>query len=186
MDVQGTGTRDQILSSFMLNINNMFIMSPNWQSQYSLDIRQDDSLLSETTTDDNADALKYTLKTTQYYFLSKNKKTAFTGGLGYILNDATGENKAYNRIDLSLGYMSYLKNWDTSYNLNLTTYKLSYDGANSRDEENYSLTMTFNKPIKDWFIASSNLNYTTNDSTAESYNYSKYTIMFNAIFNYSF
>lgn len=186
MDVQGSGTRDQILSSFMLNINNMFIMSPIWQSQYSLDIRQDDSLLSATTTEDNADALKYSLKTTQYYFLSKNKKTAVTGGLGYILNDATGENKAYNRIDLSLGYMSYFKDWDTSYNVNLTTYNLTYDGANSRDEKNYSLTMTFNKPIKDWFIASSNFNYTKNDSTVESYNYTKYTIMFNAIFNYSF
>lgn len=186
MDVQSTGTRSQILGSMTLNINNTFIMSNKWQAQYILDVRQDDSLLSETSSDDNADALKYSIKTNQYYFLSKNKKTAYSGGLGYTVNDATGENKAYNRIDLSIGYMSYYKKWDTSYNVNLNTYSLNYDGSDSREETNYALTFTFNKPIKDWFIGSTNLNYTKNDSSSESYTYSKYTIMFNAIFNYSF
>lgn len=186
MDVQSTGTRDQILGSFLLNINNTFIINNNWQSQYILDIRQDDSFLTEDTTDNNADALKYSLKTNQYYFLDKSKRTAVTANLGYTTNDAVGKNKAYNRIDLTLGYMSYINSLKTSYNINLNTYILNYDGANNREEKSYSLSTSFNRPINDWFIASTNLNYTKNESNLDAYAYQKYTIMINAIFNYSF
>lgn len=174
-----------ILSSPMLGTDFTLIQSPKWFSSYSLEVRSDDSRLATTSADEDADALKYTLKTSQSYFLDDSKKKVIIGGLGLVLNDAKGKNKKYLRYQGNVTYVAPMK-WDALWNLSLSVYQLNYgDSTTDRKDFNVTLGTGMQKPIKDWLVWGVMASYTDNSSNVETNDYSKYTIMTTATFNYS-
>ncbi|MBT4762242.1 MAG: hypothetical protein HOO06_11130 [Bdellovibrionaceae bacterium] len=187
MDAEDTGTRSAILNTIILNSSTTFIMKDNWFAAYTLDVRQDDSLLEVTDTDDDSDSLKITLSTSQSYFLDKNKKTAVISNFGYVLNNSTGKNKKYNRIDYGVTYMAPMEKWKATWTAGLSGYSMTYtEITDSRKDNNLKLALTLSKPIKEWVTGTLTADYASNTSTVSTNTYSKYTVMAIASFNQAF
>lgn len=183
MDPNGTGTKSQIMRSIYVTFDNMFVMKPNHIAIYSLDVRNDDFNLADSTGDNDYDAMRYTLKTTQMVFLDKSKKEAVVGNLGFGLNDAKGKNKDYQRIEFGATYLRPMK-WGYSWTFGLSAFNLSYNNSDDgRKDFNVTLSTGIDKPIRDWVSWNVTAAYTKNDSSEEStYEYSKWLIMTSATF----
>lgn len=172
-------------ASTVLSNDFTLINSQKWFSTYSFEARIDDSRLAVTSADENADAMKYTLKTNQTLLLDDSKKKVLVGGLGIVYNDSKGKNKQYLRYQGSVTYVAPTK-WDAAWNVNLSVYQLDYhNNSNGRKDFNTSLSTGFQKPIKEWFIWGAMGSYMKNSSNVQANDYSKYTIMTTATFNYS-
>src|SRR5690606_7063568 len=132
--------------------------------------KQDDSLLVDSIGPNDADAILYSLKTTQTLFLDKSKKQAFQIGGGYSQNAAEGDEKKYFRVDLQFAYSRPFKNWKgASWNASLNAYKLKYpDAASDRDDTNYTIGAGVNKSHNSWLNWAGTLSYSVNSSTSES------------------
>ena len=187
MDAESNGTRSNILNSITLNISSTLIMSDQLFSTYILDFRNDDSNLTITDNADNSDANKITLKTSQTYFVDSSKKRAWIGNLAYILNNASGDNKTYNRIDAGFTYMAPIKKWDATWTAGLAYYLLNYSkSSDSRKDNNLTASGSLSKPFVKWFTGGLSGNYSTNSSSTATYTYKKYTVMLTGTFNTSF
>ncbi len=178
------GTKTQLLTSLILDVDNTFVMKPNWFSTYTVQLRQDDFDIASSTGDDDFDAMKYTIKTTQSIYLDKARKEAVTGNLGVVMNNAKGDNKKYNRIEVGANLSRPMK-WGYSWNAGLQAYQVKYAKASpDRSDFNVALSLGLEKPIREWVTWTVTGTYTKNDSTNETtYEYSKYVIMTQAVFN---
>ncbi len=187
MDANKEGTKSRTLASQLVSFDNLFVMRNNWFAIYSLEVRRDDFELGDSVGDNNYDAMKYTLKTTQSFYMDKARKEALVANLGYTMNNASGKNKKFNRIDIGATYIRPMK-WGYSWNFGLSAYDLNYaDSDDSRKDFNITITTGVDKPIREWVSWGVTASYTKNDSTEEaSYEYSKYTIMTTATFTTNF
>lgn len=183
MDPYETGTKKEILQSYYVDLDTTLVMSPKWFSLYTLEYRHDDSKGvdsegNETNTgENNADALKYSLRTSQMFFFDNAKKEGMIFNLGYIINNATGDEKKYTRIE---GGFMYLKPWiwSATWNAGLSLYRLSYGSASeTRNDFNWTLNTGFSKPIKEWLTWGVAATYTDNGSNISTDDYSKYVVM---------
>ncbi len=183
MDPTGTGTKSQILRSIFASFDNMFVMKPNHIAIYTLEVRNDDFSLADSTGDNDYDAMRYTLKTTQMVFLDKSKKEAVIGNLGLGMNASKGKNKQFQRIEFGAMYLKPMK-WGYSWNAALSAFNLNYNNSTEgRKDFNVTLSTGIDKPIKEWMTWNVTASYTKNDSTQEStYEYSKWLIMTSATF----
>lgn len=179
MDANDDGTAESLLNSIMLTTGLTLIMEPTWFAKYELLVRSDDSLSSDSVGDADADALKYTLKTTQTFLLDKAKKEAFivTGGL--TINSANGKDKKYQRFDVGFTFAKPFERWkDASWNAGLAAYQLSYpDATTSRNDTNVTISGGISKPFNkstSWGVTGT---YATNQSDNASNTYSKYTLL---------
>ncbi len=185
MDPNETGKKENILNTPYLSFDGTLINSDVWFSNYLFDVRRDDSILTDAVAANNSDSLKYAIKTTQSYFLDSTKKRALLGNLGYVLNSAEGKNKNYYRIEGGVSYMAPTK-WDASWNLGLSVYTLRYPTADeARKDFNVTLSTGLQKPIRNWVTLGATANYSVNTSNTNANDYSKYTVMTMAIFNYA-
>lgn len=187
MDANDDGTRENILNSIILFADNTFVMRPTWFASYIVELRQDDSRTETTTAADNADAMKSTLKTTQTFIINKARKEIVSGTLGYTVNDAKGDAKYYSRIDLGTTYFRPFQ-WGkekATWLAGLSVYTLDYSKATpKRKDVNTTFTTGFSKPVKDWMSWGVIATYSSNASNSTTNDYSKYTVMTTATFNY--
>ncbi len=183
MDPTSSGKKTNIMSSYFVGADNLFVMKPDWFAVYGLEVRSDDFKLSDSVGDNDYDAMKITLKTTQMVFMDKAHKEALIANFGVGLNAAKGKNKKYNRIEAGVNYMRPMK-WGYSWNAGLAVYNLDYSSStDGRKDLNVTFTTGVDKPIKDWVSWGVSAAYTKNDSTNEtSYEYSKWMIMSTATF----
>jgi tetratricopeptide (TPR) repeat protein len=185
MDLDEDGTRESILQSFVIGADNTFVMRNDWFSAYNFEFRQDDAMYPSSAGDDNADALKISLKTTQTFMLDKTNKRALIGNAGYLQNSAKGKEKYYDRIDIGVSYMqptSWGASWVSSLNYYISHYAQSSDG---RKDKNLTLSTGVTKPYNEWMSWMVMGSYVNNASTEDANHYSKYSIMGAAVFNYS-
>lgn len=184
MPVETDGPQENILNSILLTIDNTFIMSDRWYSSYVIDVRQDDSRLTSSVGDNDADALKYSLKTTQMFFRDKSLKRAVIGNLGLVENDAKGSNKKYFRIEGGVTYTAPVRK-DDSWNLGLAVYTLNYPSADDhRKDTDVSLTLGYAHPFYEWLLTNLSVNYTNNQSNVTDNQYSKYSFMATSTINW--
>ncbi len=182
MDPTDTGTKSNILTSYLMTLEATLVNSPSWFSQYSLETRMDDSKTADSIGDDDSDAMKYTLKTTQSVFLDKSRKEAIMGSAGIVMNAAKGKNREYMRYELGAMYVRPTK-WNASWISGLTIYQLNYDNADEkRTDFNATLMTGVSKPIKEWVTWGLIGTYTKNDSNLTANEYSKYLILTTATF----
>jgi tetratricopeptide (TPR) repeat protein len=182
MDVNEDGAQEMIISSAVVNTDNTFVMSKDWIQSVIFEYRQDDSSIESATGDDDLDATKMTLKSKHINFLDKSRKRLLTSYAAVILNDAVGKNRTYQRFDLSSTYMRPMNWWKSNWTFGLTVYQISFnENANDRVDVNYNLATGLSRPINKWLNWSLNAAYIQNNSTVDSFTYSRYTLTSNFI-----
>jgi len=185
MNADASGSREVIVNSTIAKTDATFIMSEDWFSQYSLEWRNDKSLLT-TAEDDSPTANKITLGTTNTFFQDKKKTTAYIGEFSYAFTNAGGKNQRSTKMDLGLTYMMPWK-WETVATFKLGYYLANYpDHTTGRKDTDYALTAGLRKPINEKLSAVFSANYTINDSTLDSSAYKKYSIATSLSWNTSF
>jgi tetratricopeptide (TPR) repeat protein len=183
MDPNKTGTKSQVLNSYILLLESTFVMSASYFATYNFEFRRDDSRLDSSIGDEDADANKYSLRTFHSVFLDKSRKEALVGNLGYVKNAAKGMNAAFNRIEAGASYVRPTR-WNAAWNMGLSIYKLSFPDADpKRDDFNVTLSTGISKPIRDWVTWGLMGSYIKNDSNLpDSYEYDRWTITTTATF----
>lgn len=187
MDPNGSGSKTMVLAAYTLLLDGTWVLSPKHFSSYSLETRVDDSKLANSLGDNDSDAMKYSLKTTQTFFLDKARKEALAANLGYVINIAKGKNKNYNRIEAGANYL-HPAPWNSTWSLGLSIFKLEYpDADEKRDDFNLAINLGVNKPVREWMIWGLTGSYTKNDSNqTSSYEYNRWSIMTTAAFTSMF
>lgn len=184
MDQPQTGSLKNILDTRALNIDNTFVMRPDWFASYVLEFRSEDSMLSTSTGDDNLDALKVSLKTSQTFLLDKTNKKMLIANAGYILNQAEGDNKFYNRYEVGATFIQPT-DFAATWSVGLSYYMADYSKDDvGRVDRNTTFTTGLTRPIEEWVSWNVTATYVNNVSTESANHYSKYTIMAAAVFNY--
>ena len=188
MDFNDSGQQSDILNTIMLNSDLMLVMRDDWFSNYTIDIRSDDSLLpGGTGTINDADAIKIALTKSETLFLDNSKKRSLTGSLGYVLNNAKGDEKKYSRVEFSASYSApWTKYKNTTWSTGLSMYLQSYGSStDSRKDTNMVFNLGATKVISEAWSWSNSLSYTNNASDVVSSDYSKYSILSTAHYTWS-
>lgn len=172
-------TRDtSILNSYVLKLNNAFIMNERWYMMPIFEIRQDNSLLTASTADNNSTANKETVTFSNLLLLGKNKDRTMTGDLGFAINNALGVDYYYTRFDAALGYTAPFW-WKMSWNAKIAYYNLAYtEILPMRTENDFAYTAGLTRPINDWLMAGASLGFTDNASNDPAHAYTKWTALF--------
>jgi tetratricopeptide (TPR) repeat protein len=186
MDPTSTGTKEQILKSTIFDWELTLVMSPTWFSTYGLNFRIDDSLLSTSIGDDDADSNKSAIRTVQTSYIDPEKKQSVSGTAAYTINAAKGDNEKYTRIDGGVTYSRPVA-WESAMSLGLSIYKVTYDAADERRSDfNTTLSVGASKPIRDWVTWGVSASYIKNDSNLTANEYSKYVVLTTGTFNTAF
>lgn len=175
-----------ILVSPILNADLTRVNSDKKFTTYSLEVRSDDSRLPTVAplNENETDAMRYQAKLSQTYLLDDSKKKMLLAGLGVVFNDAKGSNRKYMRYQGNVSFVAPTS-WDALWNASLLIYQLNYDKAtDKRKDFHVTLGAGFQKPINPNFSWGLMANVTENSSNVTSYDYSKYTVMTMASFNY--
>ena len=174
-----------ILQSVLFDLDFTLIMREDWFSNYAIDNRLDNSLLLTSTGVEDADATLTSLRTSQIFFMDKTKKKALIAGGGYTFNNAKGDNRKYNKILLNVSYNQPFKTWkDAVWTTSLDLYDLDFNESdNGRNDRNHTISYSFSKMQNSWLTWGSSFAYTTNNSTLDTNQYTKYNVMLNASFD---
>ncbi|NCN39631.1 hypothetical protein GW916_00120, partial [bacterium] len=158
-----------------------------WFSDYFFEYRMDSFSISSSIGDNDLSANKYSIGTTQTTKIGEKKKEALAGTLRFVMNEAKGKEKTYQRLETGVTYAKPIWN-SASWTSSLTYYLLNYQNSTlSRKDNNVTLSTALAKPIKEWLTWSVVGNYTNNSSTeSSSYSYDRYSIMTTATFNTAF
>lgn len=187
MDSNEDDTRETILNTIGLSGDGIVVNSTDYFSRYSLKLRQEDSLLSSSTGDDDLDATKVTLETQQVFLRGTDKKNTFVALGGFTWNMAKGDNKQFRRIDVGAIFSSPWKKFTkTTWNTGLTAYQLDYyNDTDGRKDTNFTFLLGMSKEVTERWGWSFNTSFVNNDSSLAANEYSKYTAMLLATYNFS-
>lgn len=176
MNADNSGGRELITTSGYFKNDNTFIMSEDWFSTYSLELRSESSKIEVSDSDDDTSASRVTLSTSQIFFEDKKKTEGKIYDGAITLNNATGDNYKYTKI--ALGFSKLLPwKWETSVVGRLDASYATYPSSSaSRKDTSYGVTTSITKPFKEKWSILGSFNYTVNDSTDETNKYSKYTL----------
>lgn len=159
-------TREPISKSTYATIDQTFIINKDYISTLTIESRKDDSLI---VGDDISDAAKTSIANSNILFQDSKKTEAILLNWGYSINNAQGDEKKYNKMDLSAGYMMPHSKKDsivTQLAYSNTNYNKS--SANRKDSGitllgSYSLFIT--EKLKGAFSASYNINNSNVDTS---------------------
>lgn len=166
--------RDMSIALIYVKQNLGTHLSADMDLDGQLIIGRDDSQITFADAADNQTAIKYDLSGALKYSLFNVQ--SITGQLGFILNDADGENASYNKIYANISYeLPTFKN-------TLSTFKVSYGSTNYSLSElarrdsftaaNYSII----KDLTERTTINGFLGVSRNESTIEDYTYGDATI----------
>lgn len=133
-------------------------------------IGRDSSQLNFTDAEDNQTAIKYDISGILKY--SMRRMQSVSGELGFILNDADGDNASYYKAYSNLSYER------PSFNSTFSNFKLSYSTTNynlselARRDNLAALTYSVAKDISDRSTLNGYVGLSQNDSTITDYKYS--------------
>lgn len=171
------GTQKQIISSFYVNVANMFVMGNRLFSNFNIELRNDANQIETLKGDDDSSALKVKLLNSNLHFMSDDKSKIMTSELSFTTNSATGKNAVYNRLDAALGWIQPFY-WDTTATAKLGYFILNYPNrSDSRADNNLTLTLGGNKKINETFSVGLVGSYNDNSSNSRPYVYKKWTTM---------
>jgi tetratricopeptide (TPR) repeat protein len=178
MDNNGDGTREVVLTSYLANIDNTFVMSKKWIASYIGEVRMDDSQLPSSTGDTDADAMRYTLRTRHINFLDDKRKKLLQSFAGLVYNSAEGIDRLYQRFEVGSTFMKPIHWWDSTWSLGLALYQLKYpDASAARTDLNSTVTTGITRPVNEWVNFGVTLSYTNNNSDVSTSQYNRYSVM---------
>lgn len=166
-----------IYNSYVLNFQNLFVVSDTWFTNVNVDLRQDTSGLASSTGDDDSTAFKSKLTWSNILIPFEDKKQLLLTDFGYTLNSSLGKNSVFNRIDMGVGYIRPWK-WETTFNSKLGYYLLTYpENATGRIDNNISLTLGLSRKVSEKLTSGFTTAYSINSSNVTSNQYKKLTAM---------
>jgi tetratricopeptide (TPR) repeat protein len=170
-------TSKEIISSYLLNITNLFVMNDKLFSNYNLELRSDQNKLASQNGDNDSSATKVKLLNSNLHFLGDKRLEIVTSEVALTLNQAVGKNAVYNRLDLAVGYIQPFY-WETSGTVKLGYYYLNYPlKSNNRIDHSYTITAGISKKLNDTFSTGFVGTYNIVNSTDNSYTLKKWTAM---------
>lgn len=181
MDADADGTRENLINSGTLSIGNTLVLSPDRMSTITAAMRQDES----PTTPDST-AFRLTLGSTQLKFLNKERDRIATGDVSYMVNNARGNDYYFSRIDLKGSYTAPW-NWGSTLIYQLGYYLADYSKmAIPRTDNNYSLSVIMSRNVAETVQGALTANYTIQNSSAESFTFNKWSLMYMVTSNWDF
>jgi tetratricopeptide (TPR) repeat protein len=182
----GDTSKKNIQNSQYINVDNTFVMRPDWFSIYSLEYRMDDTKLASAIGASDSDANKISLKTAQLFFLDAARKEAIIGTAGYVMNNAKGDDKKYNRIELGALYMRPVLQ-DSSLAAGLNYYTADYNkAAIDRTDTNLSISSSLTRAWSETVTMALTGVYSVNSSNLSANEYNKFMVMTTATFKTNF
>jgi tetratricopeptide (TPR) repeat protein len=166
-----------IYNSYVLNFQNLFVMSETWFTNLNIDLRQDVSGLSSSTGDDDSTAFKSKVTWASINMPFEDRKQLLVSDLAYTNNSSLGKNSIFNRVDLGVGYIrpSF---WDMTFSSKLGYFMLNYpQNASGRSDNNITLTLGLNKKINEKLMSGFMTSYSVNSSNVSVNEYKKLTAM---------
>lgn len=166
-----------IYNSYVLNFQNLFVVSDTWFTNVNVDLRQDVSGLASSTGDDDSTAFKSKISWSNINIPFEDKKQLVVSDLGYTVNSSLGKNSVFNRIDLGVGYIRPWK-WETTFSSKLSYYLLTYpENATGRIDNNLGLTLALSRKVGEKLTSGFTTNYQINSSNVTANQYKKLTAM---------
>ncbi len=109
-------------------------------------------------------------------YLPKLKNHTLWGDLGFLINDAKGDNAKYRKLYVVLGYSKpQFKNMNETIKINY--YKSDYiKSVPDRTDSNYGATYSLATDLNERLSLTGMLSYSKTKSTIEEYEYSDYTV----------
>jgi hypothetical protein len=175
MNSDGTGEREQIVSTLGLKTDFTQISSESRIQVYSLELRSDNSKI-ESGADDDLSSNRLTLATVQTYFKNPKKTEALIVDGSVSLNQAEGKNATYTRVELGLGYTLP---WKLDLNLlgRLGLYRADYSESTAgRADTNLNLSLNASRPLTEKISLTLGASFIQNSSSIEDSSYNKYLI----------
>lgn len=182
------GRKDLILLSSLLGISNTFVMGDDWSSAYNFDLRYDASQLKTDTGDNAASALRGKFSYLNYLILNKKNGDMLIPEMAYTINKAQGKNNEFYRVDLAVTYARPWI-WAANWNARLAYFVSNFPGTGSatqtaRTDQNYAISMGFQKPIWNKISWVNNLTHIMNNSNRTSNQYDKSSITSSMSYSY--
>lgn len=166
-----------IYNSYILNFQNLFVVSDTWFTNINVDLRQDVSGLSSSTGDDDSTAFKSKLSWSNIHIPFEDKKQLVLSDIGYTLNSSLGKNSVFSRLDLGVGYIRPWK-WETTFNSKIGYYLLTYpQNATGRIDNNLTLTVGLSRKVGEKLTSGLTAGYSINSSNVTANQYKKLTTM---------
>lgn len=169
-----TQTRDMSIALIYVKQNLGTRLSTDLDLDGQLIIGRDDSQITFSDAADNQTAIKYDLSGALKYSLRSMQSIA--GELGFILNDADGENASYNKVYVNLSYeLPTFKN-------TFSTFKASYGSADyalselGRRDNYAAFNYSISKDLSERTTLHGFVGLSRNESTIEDYTYGDSTV----------
>ena len=167
----------QILSSYYVDFNNLFVVNERWFANYNIEIRNDSSKLASSTSEDNSSAFKIRFTLASLYMLNDAKNKIFTADTSFTSNNAQGSNVVFERWDASVGYIQPAW-WNTTTNAKLTYYYLNYPQASpGRTDNDITLNLGTTKPLNETYNVGLLAGYTNNASNVRADLYNRFSVL---------
>ncbi|MCE3009000.1 MAG: hypothetical protein LW875_00090 [Proteobacteria bacterium] len=175
MNLDGTGSRETIVNTLFAKIDQTLVVKDELWSNYSFEVRSDESQTSSTGDDDQT-AMRYTVATTQTFFQDDKKEKAWIADSAVTMNQAKGRNQEYNKIELGAAYLSP-RRWETNLRARIGYFISDYGNhSTGRKDNQLSLSGLIQKKVNESVSGTLSLSYIDNGSTLSSSDYDKYTI----------
>lgn len=166
-----------IYNSYILNFQNLFVMSETWFTNLNIDLRQDVSGLNSSTGDDDSTAFKSKVTWANINMPFEDRRQLVVSDLAYTNNSSLGKNSIFNRLDLGVGYIrpSF---WDMTFSSKLGYFMLNYpQNASGRSDSNITVTLGLNKKLSEKLMSGFMTSYSINSSNVTVNEYKKLTAM---------
>jgi hypothetical protein len=163
--------RDLSITIIYLKQNLGTKLSQQFDLEGQLVIGRDQSQLDFTSAEDNQSAIKYDLSAALKYSLNSRTAKNITAELGFILNDADGDNASYNKFYANLSY-----DWVMGRSI-YGVFKLSYGNTDynlselERKDDFSSASLGLAKDLSERTTMTGFVATSRNDSTIDDYVY---------------
>ena len=136
----------------------------------------DQSEVEFSDEEDDQSALKVDFAIGMRNYSQEYKNHTFSGDLGFLINDAKGDNAKYRKLYATLGYSKpQFKTMNES--IKISYYKSDYiKSALDRTDSNYGATYSLATDLNERLSLTAMLSYSKTKSTVEEYEYSDYTV----------
>lgn len=174
-----TTARELVFSNVVTSTTYTKAHSSYFSAAYKLDLSRDQSYLEESSTDDVQTAQKYGFTASGYYLINRNRNENIFLDLSFLLADAEGINAKYKKYLAALGYATSLGGKWSGY-AKVDYYLQNYfESTSERKDTAMSgyLGVTYSLGTSD--AISLGLLYQNNNSTVDTYKYSKMLVSLN-------
>lgn len=175
------GKLENILNSPLVSVTDSIILNELSLLNLTSDFRYDISKLKSAVGANDPTAFRARLGATMLNSFGAGRKFTWGPEAFYTWNFAEGKNNLFRRLDLGLG-LYFPWRWDTHWNMKLSYFNIDYyenliSAQSSRKDNNYSLSLGFNKPLSPQWSWTLNTSHMINNSNLSSLIYDKTTIL---------